>query len=77
MARTLLLLALGVAVAFDVASAQVTVSGATVTINPSSDLASLTGYYVQIDSGAVEDTAGNDFAALTGSKGMGSVVSWQ
>ncbi len=39
-----------------VASAQVTVSGTTVTIDPSPDLADNTAYYVQIDAGAFVST---------------------
>ncbi|MCP5100187.1 MAG: DUF5011 domain-containing protein, partial [Chloroflexi bacterium] len=49
----------------DVTSGQVTVSGATVTINPSSDFASLTGYYVQIDATAFDDTPGNSYAGIS------------
>lgn len=45
-------------------SGNVTVSGATVTINPTNSLAGLTGYYVNIDAGAFEDAAGNDFAGI-------------
>jgi hypothetical protein len=48
----------------DIASASVTVAGATVTIDPASDLASLTGYYVQLAGGAIEDTSGNPFAGI-------------
>ena len=36
----------------------------TITINPSSNLASATGYYVQIDSSAFEDTFGNSYAGI-------------
>ena len=51
---------------FDVTtSAQVTVIGSTVTINPTNDLIAGTGYYVEIISGAIEDLAGNDFAGIT------------
>ncbi|WP_299930675.1 Ig-like domain-containing protein, partial [uncultured Pelagimonas sp.] len=49
----------------DVTSGQVSVSGATVTINPTNDLAVAQPYYVQIDSGAIEDTAGNDFGGIS------------
>jgi len=53
---------------FDVAtSGLVTVSGAQVTINPTADLATSTGYYVTISAGALEDLAGNPFAGITGS----------
>jgi len=50
----------------DVTSAQVTVSGAAVTITPGSNFANSTGYYVQIPAGALEDIAGNDFAGISG-----------
>ncbi len=48
----------------DVTSAAVTVSGADVTINPPSDLAASTAYYVNIPSGAIEDLSGNDYAGI-------------
>lgn len=50
----------------DVASAAVTVSGNTVTVNPPSDLAPGTAYYVEIAPGAIEDLAGNDYAGIAG-----------
>jgi methionine-rich copper-binding protein CopC len=50
--------------AIDVTSGQATVSGATVTINPTSALADLTGYYVQVDATAIDDTAGNSFGGI-------------
>jgi endonuclease I len=50
----------------DVTSAQVTVSGAAVTITPGSNFANSTGYYIQIPAGALEDIAGNDFAGISG-----------
>ena len=46
-------------------TSDVTISGTTVTINPSSDLSENTGYYVKISSGALVDEAGNSFAGLT------------
>ena len=49
----------------DVNSPGVTVNGAEVTINPLGHLAEGTGYYVQIDPGAIEDLAGNGFAGIT------------
>ncbi|MCA9928169.1 MAG: Ig-like domain-containing protein, partial [Anaerolineales bacterium] len=53
--------------AFDVAtSGQVSVSGSTVTIDPTSDLSNSTGYYVTIDNGAVEDLAGNPYQGFSG-----------
>lgn len=47
-----------------VTSAQVSVSSDTVTIDPSSDLAENTDFYVEIDAGAIEDTSGNAFAGI-------------
>jgi hypothetical protein len=52
-----------------VTSAQVTVVGDLATIDPSSPLTSDTGYYVQIDSGAFEDLAGNDYAGISDKTG--------
>ena len=49
----------------DVASSLVTVVGDTVTINPSSDLAYLTGYYVQIPNTAFRDAASNFYSGLS------------
>lgn len=48
----------------DASSGQVSVSGATVTINPASDLAQATAFYVNVAPGAIEDVAGNDFAGI-------------
>lgn len=45
---------------------EVTVSGRTITINPGSNLAAATGYYVTMTAGFVTDAAGNDVAALLG-----------
>ena len=45
-------------------STQVTIAGAQVTIDPAATLAMGTAYYVQVDSGAVEDLSGNDFAGI-------------
>jgi methionine-rich copper-binding protein CopC len=45
--------------------AQITISGSTVTINPTSNLDSNTGYYVQIASGVIKDLANNAFAGIT------------
>ena len=41
-------------------------SGGTVTINPSSDLVGTTGYYVEIDGTAIDDLAGNSFLGFSG-----------
>ncbi len=46
-------------------TAQVTISGKKVTINPSSDLDAGTDYYVTVDTGAFTDAAGNDFAGIS------------
>jgi methionine-rich copper-binding protein CopC len=52
---------------FDVAtSPRITVSGATLTINPTSNLEGNTGYYVEIDATAVKDLANNAFAGIAG-----------
>ncbi len=53
---------------FDVASAPagLTLSGTTLTINPSVDLAAATGYYVEIDATAIDDHAGNSFPGFIG-----------
>ncbi|MEX0649644.1 MAG: Ig-like domain-containing protein, partial [Candidatus Andersenbacteria bacterium] len=57
--------------AIDVTSGQVTGSGTTtITINPSSDLDEQTGYYVQIDATAFDDTAGNSYV------GIADTTSW-
>ena len=48
-----------------VTNSRVTVSGDLAAIDPSSDLASDTGYYVQIDSGAFEDLSENDYAGIS------------
>lgn len=51
--------------AINVTSAQVTVSNATVTIDPTSPLVSGNTYYVQITAGAFEDFSGNAYAGFT------------
>jgi hypothetical protein len=49
----------------DVTSGQVTGTGTDdITINPSSDFDGSTGYYVQIDATAFDDTAGNSYAGI-------------
>ncbi|MEQ1751694.1 MAG: Ig-like domain-containing protein, partial [Prosthecobacter sp.] len=50
--------------AIDVTSTQVTVSNATVTIDPTNPLVSGNTYYVQITAGAIEDVSGNDYAGF-------------
>jgi len=49
----------------DAADAQVTVSGSTVTINPTADLVGGTEYYALIDSGAFKDSSNNDYAGIS------------
>ena len=51
-------------------SSQVSISGHTVTINPTTDLAAGANYHVQIDSTALHDTAGNDYAGISTSTGL-------
>jgi endonuclease I len=51
--------------AINVTSSQVTVSNATVTIDPTSPLVSGNTYYVQVTAGAIEDVSGNDYAGFT------------
>lgn len=55
---------------FDVSQAgEVVINGNQVTLNPSADLEPGSGYYVTIDSGAVEDLRGNAYAGLSQSSG--------
>ncbi|MCT7961168.1 Ig-like domain-containing protein [Laspinema sp. D1] len=49
-----------------VTDAKITVSGSTVTINPTNDLAPNTDYYVEIANGAIKDSAGNNYAGIAG-----------
>jgi murein DD-endopeptidase MepM/ murein hydrolase activator NlpD len=49
---------------------QVTFSGNTLTINPESDLAPGSGYYVNMAAGVVRDLAGNGFGGISGSGGL-------
>ena len=46
----------------DVSSPNVTISGATLTFNPTADLAYVKNYDVSIEAGAVRDLAGNGTA---------------
>ncbi len=48
-------------------SSQISISGNTVTVNPTTDLAAGANYHVQIDSSALHDTAGNDYAGINSS----------
>jgi methionine-rich copper-binding protein CopC len=51
---------------YDVAtSASISVSGSTLTINPTANLANNTHYYVTLASGSIKDVAGNNFAGTT------------
>ncbi len=54
---------------YDVGSlpTNLTLSGSTLTINPTADLAASTGYYVEIDPTAIDDLSGNSFAGISGS----------
>jgi len=51
---------------FGVSDARISISGAAVTIDPTGVLALSTGYYVEIDSGAIKDLANNDYTGFTG-----------
>jgi Ca2+-binding RTX toxin-like protein len=48
-----------------VGDAQITVSGSTVTINPTADLLANSTYYVQLASGVIKDLAGNNYAGIS------------
>jgi methionine-rich copper-binding protein CopC len=48
-----------------IANAQITISGSTVTINPTADLDNSTGYYVEIASGVILDLSDNAFTGIT------------
>ena len=48
-----------------VSDAQVSISGTTLTINPTADLNSSTGYYVQIASTAIDDLSSNSYAGIS------------
>ena len=51
---------------YDVAtSSNLTISGNTLTINPSSDLANSTHYFVTLNSGSIKDIAGNSYAGTS------------
>ena len=53
-----------------ITDSRITISGTTVTINPSSDLSNNTQYHVTIDSGAISDSSGNAFPAITDSSAI-------
>jgi methionine-rich copper-binding protein CopC len=46
-------------------SSNVTISGSTLTINPSADLSYSTGYKVEFAAGSIKDVAGNNYAGTT------------
>ncbi len=48
-----------------VSNAQVSIAGAVVTINPTTDFVANTGHYIEISAGAIQDIAGNNFAGFT------------
>jgi Ca2+-binding RTX toxin-like protein len=48
-----------------VISAQVAVSGSTVTINPTADFQANSTYYVQLASGVIKDLAGNNYVGIS------------
>ena len=60
----LLKTAVGTTIAtYDAASStNISISGSTLTINPSADLGIFTGYHVEIAAGAIKDMAGNNYA---------------
>ncbi|MDA0208413.1 MAG: Ig-like domain-containing protein [bacterium] len=52
----------------DITSEQVTGDGTTqITINPSSSFVSATGYYIEIDATAIDDTSSNSYAGISDS----------
>jgi len=53
------------------APANLSLSGGTLTINPSAALADATSYYIEIAQTAIEDLAGNPFAGISGSATWG------
>jgi methionine-rich copper-binding protein CopC len=55
----------GTAANIAVTDAQVTVSGATLTINPTANLVAGKNYAIQIAATAIDDLAGNSFAGIT------------
>ncbi len=48
-----------------VGDAQISVSGSTVTINPTADLQANSTYYVQLAAGVIKDLAGNNYAGIS------------
>jgi Bacterial Ig-like domain/Domain of unknown function (DUF4214) len=56
-------------------TAQVTFSGSTMTVNPSTDLSAGTSYYILMGSGAVVDLAGNAYAGISNATTLNFTVS--
>ncbi|MDC1384032.1 Ig-like domain-containing protein, partial [Candidatus Puniceispirillum sp.] len=56
--------------AMDVTGSAITASTNTVTINPSSNLETLEGYYILIDATAIDDASGNSFAGIGNSSSL-------
>lgn len=56
---------------FDISSSDVSISGNQVTVTLQTDLSFDTSYYVNIDSGALEDNVGNSFTGLDSSSNSG------
>jgi methionine-rich copper-binding protein CopC len=56
-------------------TAQVSMTGSTVTINPTADLTPGSAYYVNIAAGAIKDLAGNSFAGLSGATAFNFITS--
>jgi methionine-rich copper-binding protein CopC len=48
-----------------IGNAQITISGSTVTINPTADLDTSTGYYIEMASGVILDLSDNAFAGIS------------
>ncbi|MEG2816193.1 MAG: Ig-like domain-containing protein [Comamonas sp.] len=55
-------------------SNQVSINGATVTINPSSDLFAGARYHIEVDSGALKDAAGNGYVGISDSTTLNFAV---
>lgn len=51
-------------------TSQVVFSGSSVTINPSTDLAGGSSYYVNLTGGVIKDTSGNSFAGISSSTAL-------
>ena len=51
-------------------SSQVSVNGNTVTINPASNLAASSGYYINLAAGVIRDLAGNGYYGISGASAL-------